>query len=201
MASLYFYYGAMGSSKSASLLMAAHTYQVQGKRVLLLTNSIDDRTKSSTISSRVGIDSIATSFNFNDDLFDLICRLIDEEEQRVSCIFIDEAQFLTSMQVFQLTEVVDVLNIPVLCYGLKTDFRGDLFEGSKALLEWAESFKEIKTTCFLCERKAIMNLRTVDGIPTVDGSQIQIGDEEYYPLCRKHYKQLIASQEQVNENN
>ena len=183
MAKLYYYYGAMGSSKSATLLMAAHTYERQGKKVMLFTSYVDDRFGTGVIASRVGIDKGAEIIGHNDNVVELV-----GDTTGISCIFIDECQFLTREQVMQLSDIVDNDNVPVICYGLKTDFKGELFEGSAALFELADSFNEIKTTCSMCESKATMNLRTNNGKPVKTGNVIQIGDDEYFPMCRKHYK-------------
>lgn len=167
--------------------MAAHTYERQGKKVLLFTSSVDDRFGTGVIASRVGIDKNAEIIGHHDNVVEIIGDIAG-----ISCIFIDECQFLTKEQVMQLSDIVDDLNVPVICYGLKTDFKGELFEGSAALFELADRFNEIKTTCSMCESKATMNLRTNNGKPVKTGSVIQIGDDEYFPMCRKHYKKSFS---------
>ena len=186
MAQLYFNYGAMNSSKSANLLMVAHNYRSQGKEVLLLTPSVDDRDGVGVISSRVGMKEEATIVNEEDDLFYVVH---DKMTHLTKCVLVDEAQFLKKEQIEQLGIVVDMLDIPVMCYGLKNDFQNNLFEGSEALLLHADKIIEIKTICSKreCGKKAIMNLRLSDGEPVYEGQQVQIGDEEYLPVCRYHY--------------
>lgn len=188
MAKLYFNYGAMQSSKSANLLMVAHNYESQGKEVLLLTPAIDDRRDVGVIHSRVGIESYAYAIFKEDNLLDIVNEDL-KEGMEINCILVDESQFLTREHVIQLSEIADYFNIPVMCYGLKNDFQNRLFEGSEALLLYADKIQEIKTICAKdrCGKKAIMNLRLNDGTPVYDGEQIQIGDEEYVPVCRKHY--------------
>lgn len=188
MAKLYFNYGAMQSSKSANLLMVAHNYESQGKEVLLLTPAIDDRRDVGVIHSRVGIESYAYAIFEEDNLLDIVNKDLKEGTE-INCILVDESQFLTREHVIQLSEIADYFNIPVMCYGLKNDFQNRLFEGSEALLLYADKIQEIKTICAKdrCGKKAIMNLRLNDGTPVYDGEQIQIGDEEYVPVCRKHY--------------
>lgn len=188
MAKLYFNYGAMQSSKSANLLMVAHNYESQGKEVLLLTPAIDDRRDVGVIHSRVGIESYAYAIFKEDNLLDIVNEDLKEGTE-INCILVDESQFLTREHVIQLSEIADYFNIPVMCYGLKNDFQNRLFEGSETLLLYADKIQEIKTICAKdrCGKKAIMNLRLNDGTPVYDGLQIQIGDEEYVPVCRKHY--------------
>lgn len=188
MAKLYFNYGAMQSSKSANLLMVAHNYESQGKEVLLITPAIDDRRDVGVIHSRVGIESYAYAIFKEDNLLDIVNEDL-KEGMEINCILVDESQFLTREHVIQLSEIADYFKIPVMCYGLKNDFQNRLFEGSEALLLYADKIQEIKTICAKdhCGKKAIMNLRLNDGTPVYDGEQIQIGDEEYVPVCRKHY--------------
>lgn len=190
MAQLYYYYGAMQSSKSASLLMVAHNYESQGKKVLLFTPDVDDRSGVGVIASRVGIDKKAHALSKDEDVFEIVKEKVSESNSdKVHCVLVDESQFLTREHVIQLTLVVDKLNIPVMCYGLKNDFQNNLFEGSETLLIHADKIIEIKTICAKenCGKKAIMNLRLSDGNPVYEGIQIQIGDEEYLPVCREHY--------------
>ena len=192
MAQLYFYYGAMQSSKSASLLMVAHNYRSQGKDVLLFSPSIDDRDGVGVISSRAGLSEEAIPVDSDDSFRGLVAEWLSKDgniSKKIYCILVDEAQFLTKEHVHQLVDLVDFYDIPVMCYGLKNDFQNNLFEGSEALLINADNIQEIKTICMKenCGKKAIMNLRLSDGNPVYEGSQIQIGDEEYVPVCRKHY--------------
>ena len=192
MAQLYYYYGAMQSSKSASLLMVAHNYRSQGKDVLLFSPSIDDRDGVGVISSRAGLSEEAVPVDLDDDFRELVDEWLSKDgniAKAIYCILVDEAQFLTKEHIQQLVYLVDFYDIPVMCYGLKNDFQNNLFEGSEALLINADKIQEIKTICTKenCGKKAIMNLRLSDGKPVYEGEQIQIGDEEYLPVCRKHY--------------
>ena len=173
MAKLYFYYSAMNAGKSTTLLQSEYNYREQGMRTLCFTPRIDNRSGVGQISSRIGLMREATPFDNHHDLFVDIRR--EHRSAVVHCVLIDEAQFLTARQVLQLTLVVDRLRIPVLCYGLRTDFRGEPFEGSKYLLAWAEEIVEIKTVC-RSGRKATMNARLdEDGNQVVHGDQIDIG--------------------------
>ena len=185
MAKLFFKYGTMKSGKSTHLLMTKHNYTSQNKRVLVYTSSKDTRWGSGKVVSRIGINSFALPVT--DDVF----YKIKEEHIKspISCVLVDEAQFLPAEQIVALCAVVDTLEIPVICYGLKNDFRNSLFEGSKTLLELADEIELIKTVCEhpTCGKKATMNLRLVDGKPIYKGAQFQLGDEEYVPVCRKHY--------------
>lgn len=188
MAKLYFYYSAMNAGKSTALLQASYNYQERGLQTLLFAPSIDDRHKLGCISSRIGLNAEANLFAPKDNLFDQVEAYV-KQNQKVKCILIDEAQFLTKKQVLQLTFVVDHLNIPVLCYGLRSDFRAEPFEGSLYLLIWADQINEIKTVCY-CGRKAIMNIRfDMERHKITEGKQIEIGgNERYISVCRKHFK-------------
>ncbi|MFO0978971.1 MAG: thymidine kinase [Planctomycetaceae bacterium] len=191
MAKMYFYYSAMNAGKSTALLQAAWNYQERGMRPLLLTPELNFRDGDGRISSRIGLTAVATKFNEHDSLLEIVRRA--HREQHVSCVFVDESQFLTRRQVYELSEVADRENIPVLAYGLRTDFQGNLFEGSLHLLAWADVLSEIKTICH-CGRKATMVLR-IDGAgrPIRSGEQIKIGgNESYVSVCRRHFKQGIA---------
>ncbi|OCT11180.1 thymidine kinase [Paenibacillus pectinilyticus] len=182
MAKLYFRYGTMNSGKSIEVLRVAHNYEEQGKKVLLLTPVVDDRFGVGQVASRIGMQKGATVV---DEHLDMVALASTE---RPNCILVDEAQFLSTVQVAQLIEVVDELDIPVIAYGLRADFMGQLFEGSNALLAVADTIEEIKTVCWYCNKKAIMNMRCKDGIPIFHGEQIQIGgNESYVPVCRKCY--------------
>lgn len=185
MAKLYFYYSAMNAGKSTTLLQAAYNYEERGMRVLLFTPNIDHRSGVGVISSRIGLKRQAYAFGQEFDLFVEVAR--EHALAKVSCVFLDEAQFLTPKQVLQLTLVCDRLNIPVLCYGLRTDFRGEPFEGSKYLLAWADVMGEVKTIC-RSGKKATMNARLDDqGNRVVTGDQIAIG-LNYVALSRKEFE-------------
>jgi thymidine kinase len=187
MAKLHFYYSAMNAGKTTLLLQSNYNYQERGMSTLLFTPQIDNRFGERKITSRIGLEAEANTFEINTDLFNLVKNFIKHE--KIHCVLLDEAQFLTKEQVLQLTEIVDQLNIPVLAYGLRSDFQGNPFEGSKYLLTWAESLSEIKTICH-CGKKAIMTLRIgPDGNPVLEGEQINIGgNESYISVCRKHFK-------------
>ncbi|MBT3890485.1 MAG: thymidine kinase [Planctomycetaceae bacterium] len=192
MAKLYFYYSTMNAGKSTSLLQASYNYQERGMETLVLTPAIDTRSSTGHVSSRIGITTPATIFNNTDNLFHLVRDIA--ATANIHCLLIDEAQFLEKAQVIQLTDVTDELNIPVLCYGLRTDFRGELFPGSKQLLAWADDLTELKTICH-CGRKANMVLR-LDSAGNVikQGAQIKIGgDDQYVSVCRQHFKSGMAS--------
>ena len=192
MASLYFYYSSMDSGKSTYLLQAAHNYRSAGKRVLLLTPLIDDRFGVGKITSRIGLQSDAVAITDADNLVEQIGR--EHSEERIACVMVDEAQFLTDQQVWQLSDVVDNLGIPVLCFGLRTDAFGQPFPGSKTLLAIADEMTELKSICKICEKKANMVLRLDEqGHAVSSGSQVQIGgNDSYLSVCRKHYKEMLA---------
>jgi len=194
MAKLHFYYSAMNAGKSTTLLQSAWNYREQGMNPLLLTPQIDNRSGQASIASRIGLEAEAQRFSQIDNLFDVTSAR--HEQEPLHCVLVDEAQFLTRQQVKELSEVVDQLDIPVLAYGLRTDFQGNLFEGSQQLLAWADSLVEIKTICH-CGRKATMVLRLDDhGRPLRDGEQIRIGgNERYLSVCRQHFKQGIATRQ------
>jgi len=187
MAKLYFYYSAMNAGKTTTLLQSAYNYRERGMGTLVLKPSIDDRHENTKVRSRVGLEDDAISFGSEDDLLELTEKI--DKETPLSCVLLDEAQFLTKSQVFGLSEIVDKLGIPVLTYGLRTDFKGDLFEGSLNLLAWADELLEIKTICH-CGKKAIMVLRINENSkPISSGEQILIGgNETYVSVCRKHFK-------------
>lgn len=190
MAKLYFYYSTMNAGKSTALLQASHNYEERGMRTLLFTALVDTR-DGGRIRSRIGIHRDARHFHPQLDLREEIGRL--HETAPLSCVLVDESQFLTPAQVKQLARVVDELGIPVLCYGLRTDFRGELFPGSAQLLAWADNLVEIKTICH-CGRKAIMVVRVkADGTVEREGAQIEIGgNDRYIALCRKHFSVAMA---------
>jgi len=184
MAQLYFRYGAMNSGKSMEVLKVAHNYEEQDKAVRIFTSGVDDRDGVGIISSRIGMRREATPIKNGTDVFEEV----KNEDEKIWCVLIDEAQFLKKEHVLQLTRIVDELNIPVMTFGLKNDFMNNLFEGSEYLLLYAEKIEEIKTICWYCGKKAIMNLRLHDGEPVYEGEQIQIGgNESYFPVCRHHY--------------
>lgn len=189
MAKLYFYYSAMNAGKSTVLLQSAYNYKERNMDVILFTPAIDGRYDFGKITSRIGLSADAVMF---DPKLDLFQYTLSEREQnpRLSCVLVDEAQFLSKNQVMQLTDIVDKLDIPVLAYGLRSDFRAEPFEGSAYLLIWADNLVEIKTICF-CGKKAIMNSRLDEhGKVIRTGDQIQIGgNERYVSMCRKHFKE------------
>ncbi len=182
MAKLYFHYSTMNAGKSTLLLQAAHNYREQGMEPYLLTARLDHRAGEGRIGSRIGIGAPADTFSPGDDLY----ARIDQRLARgaVACVFVDEAQFLEKPQVWQLARAVDDLGVPVMCYGLRVDFRGELFPGSAALLAWADEMREARTIC-RCGKKATMVIRQTDGRAVTEGAQVQIGgNETYLSLCR-----------------
>lgn len=184
MAQLFFRYGAMNSGKSIEILKVAHNYEEQNKPVVLFTSGLDDRDEVGAISSRIGIKRKAIPVNDDTDIFETVKSM----DKSIACVLIDEAQFLKREHVNQLAHIVDELSIPVMAFGLKNDFRNQLFEGSEQLLILADKIEEMKTICWFCHKKAIMNMRMHDGKPVYTGEQIVIGgNESYYPVCRKHY--------------
>jgi thymidine kinase len=191
MAKLYFYYSAMNAGKSTTLLQAAWNYQERGMRPMLLTPQLNVRDGLGKIASRIGLKADAIAFSLTDSLLEIFRK--HHAEDPLACVFVDEAQFLTQRQVFELGEIADVEGIPVLAYGLRTDFQGQLFEGSQYLLAWADVLSEIKTVCH-CGRKATMVLRIDgDGKPLRSGEQIKVGgNESYVSVCRRHFKEGMA---------
>lgn len=189
MAKLYFYYSTMNAGKSTALLQASHNYGERGMRTLVYTAKLDDRA-GGKVASRIGISSDARHFATDRDLFQEIRAELAQGP--IACVLIDEAQFLSAAHVRQLARVVDELNVPVLCYGLRTDFLGRLFEGSAQLLAWADNLVELKTVCH-CGRKATMVVRVrPDGRVETTGAQVEIGgNDRYVPLCRKHFVSAI----------
>ncbi|MBB1079950.1 thymidine kinase [Limosilactobacillus sp. STM2_1] len=184
MAQLFFKYGAMNSGKSIDILKVAHNYEEQGKPVVLMTSGVDNRSGQGVIASRIGLERKVKPIMDDTDIYAYVKGI----DHKVYCVLIDEAQFLKKEHVLQLIKIVDELNIPVMAFGLKNDFRNELFEGSKYLLIYADKIEEMKTICWFCPRKATMNLRIHDGKPVYEGEQVQIGgNESYYPVCRKHY--------------
>lgn len=184
MAQLFFKYGAMNSGKSIDILKVAHNYEEQGKPVVLMTSGIDDRSGRGIIASRIGLERKVKPIMDDTNIYDYVNKM----DRKIYCVLIDEAQFLKKEHVLQLIKIVDELNIPVMAFGLKNDFRNELFEGSKYLLIYADKIEEMKTICWFCPHKATMNLRIHNGKPVYEGEQVQIGgNESYYPVCRKHY--------------
>jgi thymidine kinase len=186
MAKLYFYYSSMNAGKSTTLLQSDFNYRERGMATMLWTAAVDTRYGSGRIASRIGLEAQAHLFEPGVDLYAAVAR--QHEATPLSCVLVDEAQFLTRDQVWQLAAVADALGIPVLCYGLRTDFRGDLFEGSAHLLGLADTLTEIKTVCD-CGRKATMNLRVdTQGRALHQGDQTDIGgNDRYVALCRRHF--------------
>jgi thymidine kinase len=196
MAQLYFYYSAMNAGKSTTLLQSAFNYKERGMNPVIYTAAIDTRYGEGKVSSRIGLAADAELFtpttNLNDDISS------QHKHKAIDCILIDEAQFLTKNQVTELCKVVDKLKIPVLCYGLRTDFLGELFTGAKYLLAWADKLIELKTVCF-CGRKANMVLRTNEqGVPITAGEQVEIGgNDRYVSVCRKHYFEGLENKQAI----
>jgi len=196
MAKLYFYYSAMNAGKTTVLLQSAHNYRERGMNPLLFTPALDHRYRVGVIRSRIGLESDAVAFSGTEDLFESVQERLSE--RNVHCVLVDEAQFLTRDQVFQLTEVVDRLGIPVLCFGLRTDFQGELFEGSRYLLAWADQLEELKTICHT-GKKATMVVRVDEkGYAMREGSQVEIGgNERYVSVSRKEFKNVFYSGKQI----
>ena len=220
MAQLYFYYSAMNAGKSTSLLQSAHNYRERGMRVALFTAAIDDRFGYATVSSRIGLSAEAELYDADTDFLDVLARRVggakelsvpgggggdgeggsgggegvggEDERRRLACVLVDEAQFLTPRQVDQLARLVDGHGVPVLCFGLRTDFRGELFPGSARLLAIGDKLSELKTVCD-CGRKATMTVRLdADGRAVAAGEQVEIGgNERYESKCRRHFRELM----------
>ena len=191
MAKLYFYFSAMNAGKTTTMLQSAHNYRERGMRVALLTPKLDHRAGSGVVASRIGLQAEGIAFARDTDLM-LLLRANISAHGPLHCVLVDEAQFLTKSQVWQLSEVVDALRIPVLCYGLRTDFRGELFEGSQYLLGWADELQEIKTICH-SGKKATMNVRIdAQGRALQDGPQVEIGgNERYVSVSRAEFKKIM----------
>jgi thymidine kinase len=195
MAKLYFRHGTVGSAKTLNLLAVAHNYRQQGKNVFLMKPALDVRFGKNCIQSRAGLEQNADLLVEPETIFDYALF------KNVSCILVDEAQFLSKNIINQLRNITVELDIPVICYGLRTDFKSNLFEGSKRLMELADSIEEIKSTCYFCNRKSVMNMKHVNGVATVEGPSIQLGAEEmYYPACYRCYtNQIRKAMESRNE--
>jgi thymidine kinase len=190
MAQLYFYYSSMNAGKSTHLLQSSYNYQERGLATAIFTAKIDDRFALGKVASRLGIDADAFVFDQSTQLFTNI--KLKHQNAKLDCVLIDEAEFLSTEQVKQLTDVVDLLNIPVLAYGIRTDFLGQTFTGSAALLAWADKLIELKTICH-CGRKANFVIRLdANGNAVKAGEQVEVGgNERYEPLCRAHFKALV----------
>ena len=196
MAKLYFNYSSMNAGKTTVLLQSAHNYRERGMTPMLFTPKLDDRYGEGWIKSRIGLQARATIFIPEDDLFEATRAQL--EERNIHCVLVDEAQFLSRDQVYQLSEIVDRLNIPVLCFGLRTDFQGELFEGSKYLLAWADVLSEIKTICHT-GRKANMVVRVDDeGYALKEGAQVEIGgNERYVSVSRGEFKRVFFGGQKI----
>ena len=192
MAKLYFYYASMNAGKSTTLLQADFNYRERGMRTMLFTAAVDDRFAPGTITSRIGLTAPATMFDAETDLAAL--ALTRHAEAPLACVLVDEAQFLSAVQVAQLAALADEAGIPVLAYGLRTDFRGALFEGSARLMALADALVEIKSVC-ACGRKATMNLRVdAEGRAVAEGRQTEIGgNDRYVALCRRHFMEALQA--------
>lgn len=192
MAKLFFYYSAMNAGKSTVLLQSSHNYHERGMRTLLFVPAIDTRAGVGRIQSRIGLHADALPLPADEDIFAHVKAA--HAAQPVACVLVDEAQFLTPAQVDQLADIVDRLDIPVLCYGLRTDFQAKLFPGSAALLGLADTLSELKTICH-CGRKATMNLRVgPDGRAVKEGAQVEIGgNDRYVAMCRRHFREALAN--------
>lgn len=184
MAQLFFKHGAMNSGKTIEILKVAHNYEEQNKPVVLMTSGLDTRDEVGTISSRIGLKREAIPIFHDTDIY----AKIESMSFKPYCILVDESQFLEKHHVIAFAKIVDELDIPVMAFGLKNDFKNELFEGSKYLLLYADKIEELKTICWFCHKKATMNLRMNNNKPVYTGEQIQIGgNESYFPVCRKHY--------------
>ncbi len=191
MAKLYFHYSTMNAGKSTLLLQAAHNYQEMGMDTFLLTADFDSRSGEGKIGSRIGFAKKAMTYGADDDLFQLISNRLAKGD--IACVMVDEAQWLSSDQVWQLARAADDLGVPVMCYGLRVDFKGELFPGSATLLALADDLREVRTICH-CGRKATMVIRKgADGKAVTDGDQVVVGgNETYLSLCRKHWREAVG---------
>lgn len=197
MAQLYFYYSAMNAGKSTALLQSAYNYQERGMHVEIFTAALDDRFGKGVVASRLGLKADAHLFQTDSDMYSTVKKL--HQSRKVDCILIDESQFLTKQQVQQLTYVVDQLKIPVLAYGLRTDFLGETFEGSHHLLAWSDKLVELKTICH-CGRKASFVVRMDEsGNAVSEGEQVEVGgNDRYESMCRQHFKEHVWSVPECN---
>ncbi|OHV84378.1 thymidine kinase [Rhizobium sp. LCM 4573] len=190
MAKLYFHYATMNAGKSTMLLQASYNYQERGMRTAIFIAALDDRAGAGRVASRIGLSSDATPFTAADNLFEIIAGMHNEEP--IACVFVDEAQFLSPEQVWQLARITDRIGIPVMAYGLRTDFQGKLFPGSLELLAIADELREVRTICF-CGRKATMVVRVDEAGEVVrEGAQVEVGgNEKYVSLCRRHWEEKM----------
>lgn len=195
MAKLYFRFGTVGSAKTLNLLAVSHNYKQQGKKVVLIKPQLDTRFGAAAIKSRAGLEQTADILVTEDTMLSPHAFL------GASCVLVDEAQFVSVKIVDQLRDIAHQMGVPVICYGLRTDFRGQLFAGARRLLELADSIEEVKTTCAFCNRKAILNLKHLDGRATLAGPQVDLGAEEkYFPTCYSCYRsQLSAAGEDMSQ--
>ncbi len=200
MAKLYFYYSSMNAGKSTALLQSSYNYRERGMNTLIMAPQFDDRYGVGRVTSRIGLEAAATTFSDTDNLFEIVTTCCDEDP--LHCVLIDEAQFLTKEQVFQLGQVSDKLDIPVLAYGIRTDFQGEPFEGSKYLLAWSDNLKELKAICH-CGSKATMVIRLDEnGNAVTKGSQVEIGgNDRYISMCRKHFKDNFYGETEETDAN
>ena len=191
MAKLHFYYSTMNAGKSTSLLQSNHNYKVRNLKTYIFAPKVDAEFYQGKIHSRLGVEEKANVF---DESFNFYEFFKEQKTKKISCILIDEAQFLTELQVKELCNVCDNFNIPVMCYGIRTDFRGELFTGSRSLLAYADNMIELKTICEYenCTRKATMVARYVDGKLVTEGEKVVIGGEHYKVYCRKHYRKITG---------
>ena len=199
MAQLYYRYSTMNAGKSIELIKVAYNYEERGKNVLTLIPAVDDRYGVGLITSRIGVQREALVVTDDTNILELYLR--ENEKRKIDCVLIDECQFLKKHHVQELVEIVDSCGVPVLAYGLKNDFRNELFEGSQWLLAWADTIEEVKTICW-CGKKAVCNARVVDGKVAREGEQIVLGgSESYVSLCRRHWAQgkLGAGEPEVGE--
>lgn len=183
MAKLFFRYSSMGAGKSLDLIRCNYNYLENNKKTLCFTSGKDDRYGIGKITSRTGLSVDAIPVYDDTNIFDIV-----KKNKEISCVFADEVQFFSKQQIFQLSDIVDILNIPVICYGLRTDFKLEVFDGSKYIMGIADKIEELKTLCW-CGKKAIINARIYNNKIVEDGEQIFIGDVNYKPLCRKHFKE------------
>ena len=197
MAKLYFYYSAMNAGKTTHLLQSSYNYRERGMNTLILSPAFDNRFGVGKVTSRIGIESPSVIFSEKENLHSLLNKYLDERE--IHCVLVDEAQFLSREQVYQLTEIVDQLNIPVLAYGLRTDFQGELFAGSQYLLAWADHLKELKTICH-SGKKATMVVRVDEkGHAVKDGAQVEIGgNDRYISVSRAEYKRIFYGEGKID---
>ena len=187
MAKLYFRHGTVGSAKTLNLLAVAHNYQQQGKKVVILKPELDVRFGAWTVKSRAGLEKKADFLIHPDSVIPI------DILKGADCVLVDEAQFLSPEIIAQLRDIATTVKIPVICYGLRSDFKTQLFPGARRLLELADSIEEIKTTCAYCNRKAIFNLKFKDGVPTMEGPSVDLGAEEkYQPVCSECYQDKLA---------